>query len=42
MFHIRRNLSTSHRYSVTKRARAISNVTEKSRLIILISATNRE
>ena len=42
MFHIRRKLSTGHRYSVIKRASAISDVTEKSRLIILISTTNRE
>jgi hypothetical protein len=32
MFHIRRKLSTGHRYSVIKRASKISDVTEKSRL----------
>ena len=32
MFHIRRKLSTGHRYSVIKRASKISDVTKKSRL----------
>jgi hypothetical protein len=42
MFHIRRKPSTGHHYSDIKRASAISDVTEQSRLIILISTANRE